>query len=826
MNNTNHPLSVSKYISNFFQSKRSKNNSGGFGETEYKTFLDLFHQSTAIMLLLEPMENGKHRILDANNAAAHFYGYSHKELIALNIGDINTANYEDIQKLTKIALKNRGNTFHLKHRLANKEVKDVQISASPITMAGKNLLYIIVQDISDKTKAIQELKEKQAYARGLFDLSPDGLFIINEQGIVLEANSIALELVGIDKEMIIGKNLFDTDILSEESKRFALNRIKEAFETKQLQVSEYVLNKRDKTQIIVEVKSQTLNISGSPQLLIRMQDITDRKQLEKQISESKNRFKMLSSVSFEGIVIHSNGLILDSNQAFEKLFEFEKNESIGQNILDYVSTPEHKKRMEKNINDSYLYPYEIVFTKKGGTNFTAEIEARDYKIDEKLYRVSSIRDITARKRQELVETVGTSITKAIIQDLEFEKLLQYIQSEINKLMDARNFYLAFFDIKKNSIVTPYISDDFTDVSALPLNGSLTVYLIEQKKSVLIDKAKLAELKKSGKITAVCKDPKQWLGIPLLRKEEVIGVFVVKSYTDENAYSEKDLKILEMIASQISIAIERKKREEDLKKALAKAQESDRLKSTFLATMSHELRTPLNAIIGFSEMAETDQPIEEIVEFCHIINNAGIHLLGIVNEIFDFTLIETGEIKLLYNEHNLSEILSDVHQIIKNEQQTLGKEHLELRFNIPPEAKNINLRTDRQRLQQVLLNLLKNALKFTNSGSIKYGFSLKEKEHKRVIQFYVEDTGIGIPKNQEEIIFDIFRQVDDTHARKHDGVGLGLSICKKIVSLMGGDIWLESTLENQEEGKPGSTTFYFDIPNTLQKIELTSSKDAN
>lgn len=816
MNKSSNPFSVFKYINNLSQSKKSKNDSVGFGETEYKTFLDLFHQSSAIMLLLEPMENGKHKILDANNAAARFYGYSHKALKKLNISDINTANYHEIIKLTKIVLKSKSNTFHLKHKLANNEIKDVQVSASPITMNGKNLLYIIVQDISDKINAIQQIQEKQEYASKLFDLAPDGLFIINDQGIILDANTIALELVGIEKEMIVGKNLFDTNILIEESKGVALKRIKEAINTTKLQVCEYVLNKTDKTQIIVEVKSQTLNIKGSPQLLVRMQDITDRKQLVKQIYESKNRFKMLSSVSFEGIIIHSNGIIKDANQAFEKLFEFDKNEPIGKNILDYASTPKHKTRLKNNIKDNNLRPYEIVFTKKGGAKFTAEIEARDYQIDDELLRVSSIRDISARKRQELVQSVGASITKAIIQDLEFEKLLQHVQNEINKLMDARNFHLYFFDIEKNSITTPYSFDAFTDVSTLSLKGSLTGYLIEQKKSLLIDQEKLAALKNSGIVTTKCNGLKQWLGIPLLNKEEVIGVLLVKSYTDENAYSQEDLRILEMIASQISVAFERKKREEDLKKALAKAQESDRLKSTFLATMSHELRTPLNAIIGFSGMAETNQPIEEIVEFCQIINNSGLHLLEIVNEIFDFTLIETGEIKLLYDDHILSEILYDVHKIIEKEKLLLGKEHLALSYHIPPEAKNSIIRTDGQRLQQVLLNLLKNALKFTNSGSIKFGFSCREKENKKVIQFYVEDTGIGIPKGQEEIIFDIFRQVDDTHARKHDGVGLGLSICKKIITLMGGDIWLESTAENQEEGKTGSTTFYFNIPITFQQ----------
>jgi len=221
-------------------------------------------------------------------------------------------------------------------------------------------------------------------------------------------------------------------------------------------------------------------------------------------------------------------------------------------------------------------------------------------------------------------------------------------------------------------------------------------------------------------------------------------------------------------------------------------------------MSHELRTPLNAIIGFSDLAEDDRPKQEIIDFCKIINTSGNHLLGIVNEVFDFTLIETGEIKLTYDKYNVNSILNDVFLIIQKEQIALNKTNINLSYHIPENHSNLVIKTDIQRLKQVLINLLKNALKFTDVGNIDYGFNIIEKNGVLIIQFYVKDTGIGISQENQNVIFDVFRQADDSNTRKHDGVGLGLSISKKIINLMGGEISLDSRL-----GK--GSTFTFDFP---------------
>lgn len=267
---------------------------------------------------------------------------------------------------------------------------------------------------------------------------------------------------------------------------------------------------------------------------------------------------------------------------------------------------------------------------------------------------------------------------------------------------------------------------------------------------------------------------------------------------------EDSKDRKRTIAQLLDITERKKAEQDLLNALKRATESDRLKSAFLATMSHELRTPLNAIIGFSDIIDESLSVEEIVGFCKIINSSGMHLLSIVEDLLDITLIESDEITIHKKNVKLHTILTDIFDIVKIEQQNTNKEHIDLKLLIPPVEKDLTINTDPSKLKQILINLIKNALKFTNKGHVHCAYSIEAEQNNPIIKFSIEDTGRGIPKDQHELIFDIFRQGDDTHTRKHGGVGIGLSISRKLVELLGGRLWLES-----EEGK--GSTFYFTIP---------------
>jgi len=250
--------------------------------------------------------------------------------------------------------------------------------------------------------------------------------------------------------------------------------------------------------------------------------------------------------------------------------------------------------------------------------------------------------------------------------------------------------------------------------------------------------------------------------------------------------------------------ERNIAEKELLAAKEKAEESDRLKSAFLANMSHEIRTPMNAILGFAELltfSDSSVSAEERISYIKLIHNSGNNLLHLIDDIIDISKIEAGQLKIKLKETNINTILKDTIQSYSEIKKQKGKENIELKLNNNAKTQNITIKCDPLRLHQIIINLIDNALKFTEDGFIEIGYQLQSKNF---ILFYVKDTGIGIEHNKKETIFNRFSKLEDDKTRVFRGAGLGLAISKSLVDLLGGEIWVEST------PKVGST-FYFTIP---------------
>ncbi|HPR33966.1 MAG TPA: PAS domain S-box protein, partial [Prolixibacteraceae bacterium] len=233
--------------------------------------------------------------------------------------------------------------------------------------------------------------------------------------------------------------------------------------------------------------------------------------------------------------------------------------------------------------------------------------------------------------------------------------------------------------------------------------------------------------------------------------------------------------------------EKKKILEELVRAKEKAEESDLLKSSFLANMSHEIRTPLNSILGFSNILTMDDDLSphEKSEYSEIINKSADSLLQIINDIIDISSLETGQLQIYTVRMNLSSILKSLYTVFTRKKLEMGKNHIELKIIDEP---GIQIVADENRLIQIFTNLLNNALKFTDAGEIVFGVEGVGDTH---VTLYVSDTGIGIPKEMHQSVFERFRQGERSKTRAYGGNGLGLSIVKNLVELMGGAIWLES-----------------------------------
>jgi CheY-like chemotaxis protein len=255
--------------------------------------------------------------------------------------------------------------------------------------------------------------------------------------------------------------------------------------------------------------------------------------------------------------------------------------------------------------------------------------------------------------------------------------------------------------------------------------------------------------------------------------------------------------------------------ESLVKEKEKAVESNKLKTAFMSDISHAIRTPMNAIMGFSELIKIGNTnTEQLKEYADIIKIKGTQLLTLIDDISEIAKFETGQLSINKTSVDLNKLLQEIRRETEVLKHKLYKESITIKLDIPYDLDNQTIYTDPGRLQQVFVHLIENALKYTERGFIEIGYILKDN---KVIQFYVKDTGIGIHKNRQKNIFNPFKPVSEPTMKKYASSGLGLTLSKGIVEMMGGKIWLES-----EEGE--GSTFYFTIPYIVAEEKDEPIKD--
>jgi len=295
----------------------------------------------------------------------------------------------------------------------------------------------------------------------------------------------------------------------------------------------------------------------------------------------------------------------------------------------------------------------------------------------------------------------------------------------------------------------------------------------------------------------------------ISSENNYNVHIVRKSNDEIGvlYDEFNNMLQQVIHRENA----RDEAEKKLLEAKEKAEESDRLKSAFLANMSHEIRTPMNAILGFTElltMPDSEITPAEKENFIRLIHNSGNNLLQLIDDIIDISKIEANQLKVHIKECALRSSFHDIKQSFLEIRKLKGKEQVDIRINENAQIRDLVIKTDPLRFNQIFTNLIDNALKFTDEGFIEFGYEIQNME---TLLFYVKDTGRGMDQKKKDLVFERFRKIEDDSTRLYRGAGLGLAICKSLVELMGGKIWVESVLG-------AGSTFYFTLP--LNKVNIS------
>tara|TARA_R110001583_G_scaffold111032_3_gene260096 strand:+ start:7662 stop:11867 length:4206 start_codon:yes stop_codon:yes gene_type:complete len=880
-------------------------------------------------------------IVKVNKATIKFLGIPEKDIIGRHCWEVVHGTNEAI---VDCPIKKMNKSLISESQIIPFHDKWLEINVNPVfDDEGKhNGAIHIIRDITERKVNEEKIKKNEILLQNVLNAMPVGVWLADEKGNLQSTNPAGQKiweggrLVGFDKYGEYKGWWADTGKLIK-PEEWALARLITKGESSIGEVIEIecfdgthkiILNS------VVPILDENQKITGA---IVVNQDITEIKESEKKVQESEEHYRNLVEVMPDAVYKSTHdGKFVDINPAMVKMLGYPTKEELLAidiktqlyfDVADRESVVLNEELAEKGI-------YRM--KKKDGS----EIWVEDHgwlSTDKKsniVYHEGVMRDITAKKRTEQIQNIILNISNASQTELDLGNLIEFIQKELGRIVDTKNFFVALYNEVNGTFHIPYYKDlGGDDVLDFPAEGSISGLVIKKEKSLLLDELGMSKLEKNEKI-GIGTISKSWLGVPLKIKGKITGVFVVQSYEDENAYTEKDKEILEIVSHQISISIERKRNEETLKinesrlseaqrigklgyidwnlitneidvseealrlygldttenivpvealtkrlhpddldrvnqslmaaisgkakhemehrivqsngnivyvyataklfkdennkpvrllgvvlditerkktkenllKALEKSKESDHLKSAFLANMSHEIRTPMNGILGFSELLKSPNLSgEKQHKYINIIEKSGDRLLTTINDIVNISKIESGLVKISLSEININKQVADLYEFFKPEATKKGLKLLVV--NSIPEDESI-IKMDEEKLHSILLNLIKNAIKFTRQGSVEFGYSIIENQ----LQFYVKDTGIGIPLDRQPYIFDRFVQADIEDKSVYEGSGLGLAISKSYVEMLGGIIELKSVEGN-------GATFRVTIPCQTIKKEI-------
>ncbi len=753
-------------------------------------FRKLVFESSQIPIVI--MDAVSSRFIDCNPAAVSIYRFSSREeTINKTPLDVSapfqydgTASNILAKKHIKTAIDEGTCVFEWRHKYPNGDFWDAEVHLLRFHHEGQQYLQFSLVDITDRVSAKKALLESEANLKAIIENSLESIWSIDTNYRIQYVNENFANAFFASFGNTLAKGVNILDALPDSLRTLWKDRYDRAFKNEQFTFTDKI--DLGEAFLYIEVAMTPIVLDGKVVgASFYGKDITETKRYEIELIEMNSmRELIVDSIPSYIFWKDKNSVYLGCNKNFAKRAGVGTPENIvGKTDYDLAWTKEEadffvdvdRRVMQKGIGE-----YRINEPQTEPNGRIAWIETNKIPLrnaDGQVFGIlGTFEDITERKETEealresrfkFKETVD--LLPQVVYEADTDGRLTFINKQA-----FETFGYTEEDFKKGIMVR----DCFA-----PENNTKAMANFFRKFKGGGGSNEYIAIRKDG-----TKFPVIIYSTPIVRNNQAIG--------------------LRGIIIDIT---QRKEIENELVWAKEQAEESDRLKSAFLANMSHEIRTPMNGILGFAELLKTpDLSGEELNAFVSVIEESGNRMLNIINDLINISKIEAGQMEVSITETNINEQLDFLYTFFSTETQ---KKQIELNTICPLSTEEATIHTDKEKLNAVLTNLIKNAIKFTNKGNIDFGYEINDD----AFLFFVSDTGIGIPENKIDIIFERFVQADSSVSSGFEGSGLGLSISKGYIDLLGGNIHVEST-------KNKGTCFYFTLPrySNLKKGKKTKS----
>ncbi len=719
-------------------------------------FNNIFYDSGIPMFILDP-DTGD--IIDANQAAGKFYGWTNDQLIKMNINQINTLSPAQIRKEMQFARDQKRNFFKFNHRLKNGKIRNVEVFSNNIEISGKTYLHSSIHDITETVKAETELKLSEERFRAMIEGAPDPIFIQTNHCFAF-LNKRAIDLFGAQTP----DELLGTPVMERFHPDYH-DRIKQRIKTlnkdrqEVLKPLEQKFIRLDGSEVWVETTGEPIVYNGSRGALVFARDISDRKKLEQSYHNNLALQKaMIQSTPLATYSIDPDGYVLSWNTAAEEMFGWKADEVIGKMlpIVPPGKKEEFDYHREQIINGNAISGKELLRKRKNGSLFNCRL-------------------FTAPIYNNQGAAIGIM---ANMEDITEQKTAQQRLILLSRAVEQSPDSILITNTK--GVI------EFCNPALLRISGYTMDEVIGNTPRIFSSGNKTSE--EYRQLWHTITQGKVWEGEFLNKKKN--GETYWESTTISPVVNSSGM-VTHYLAIRKDIT-EQKRMNQELVEAKEQAEESDRLKSAFLANMSHEIRTPMNSIMGFASLLPEEESKDLIMQYGNIIYQNSEQLVNIIDGIIMYSKLQTRQFKYTPTNFNINKLFDDLSGAFKISETPRG---VSLIIDKQGEE-DFTIFTDHEKLRQILYNLIANAFKYTHKGSIKAGYFFDKDD----ITFYVSDCGIGIPQNDLPHIFERFYRGGNINEATVRGTGIGLSIVKELVDLLGGNIWAESI-----EGK-GSTFF--------------------